>query len=83
MTLPRGAMGWSEVCDCGIIWSYSFTFFSILGPLLVLISINDFSLIIEDSIRTVDLYADYTTLYNIGLDIDMLGKYMQHSLNLL
>ena len=24
-TLPRGAMGWSVVCDCGISWSYSLT----------------------------------------------------------
>ena len=22
-TLPRGAMGWSVLCDCGISWSYS------------------------------------------------------------
>ena len=25
LTLLRGAMGWSVVCDCGISWSYSFT----------------------------------------------------------
>ena len=27
MALPRGAMGLSAVCDCGISWSYSLTFF--------------------------------------------------------
>ena len=26
MALPRGAIGWSSVCDCGIFWSYSLTF---------------------------------------------------------
>ena len=26
VALPRGAVGWSEVCDCGISWSYSLTF---------------------------------------------------------
>ena len=25
MALPRGAMGLSAVCDCGISWSYSLT----------------------------------------------------------
>ena len=23
---PRGAMGWSEICDCGISWPYSLDF---------------------------------------------------------
>ena len=26
MTLPRGVMGFSAVCDCGISWPYSLTF---------------------------------------------------------
>ena len=26
LTFPRGAKGWSVVCDCGIFWSYSLTF---------------------------------------------------------
>ena len=26
VTLPHGAAGWSAVCDCGISWSYSLTF---------------------------------------------------------
>ena len=35
------------------------------------------------SIRSVDLYADDTTLYDIGLDKETLENNMQHSLNLL
>ena len=30
LILHRGAVGWSVVCDCGISWSYSLTFFFIL-----------------------------------------------------
>ena len=45
--------------------------------------LNDLPLFIGDSIQSVDLYADDTTLYDIGLDRDMLGKNLQHSLNLL
>ena len=26
VSLPHGAVGWSAVCDCGILWSYSPTF---------------------------------------------------------
>ena len=26
VALPQGAVGWSAVCDCGISWSYSLTF---------------------------------------------------------
>ena len=37
---------------------------SILDPLLFMIFINDLSLFIGDSIRSVDLYADDTTLYD-------------------
>ena len=28
LTLPRGAMGWSLVCDCDISWWYSHTFWA-------------------------------------------------------
>ena len=48
---------------------------SILGPLLFLIFINDLPLFIWDSIRSVDLYADDTTLYDIRLDKDTLEKF--------
>ena len=30
VTLPRGAMGWSAVCDCGISWPYSTDFFHVI-----------------------------------------------------
>ena len=51
---------------------------SILGPLLFFIFINDLPLFIGDSIRSVDLYANDTTLYDIGLDKDTLEKNLQH-----
>ena len=54
---------------------------SILGPLLFLIFINDLPLFIGDSIRSVDLYADNTTLYDIGLDKYTVENNLQHSLN--
>ena len=56
---------------------------SILGPLLFLIFINDLRLFIGDSIRFLDLYADDTTLYDIGRDKDTFENNLQHSLNLL
>ena len=55
----------------------------ILGPLLFLTFINDLPLFNWDSIRSVDLYADDTTLYDIRLDKDTLEKNLQHSLSLL
>ena len=48
-----------------------------------MIFINDLPLFIEDPIRSVDLYVDDTTLYDIGLDKDTLENNVQHSLNLL
>ena len=56
---------------------------SILGTLLFLIFINDLPLFIGNSIRSVDLYADDTTLYDIGLDKDTLENNLQLALNLL
>ena len=29
VALPRGSVGWSAVCDCGISWSYSLTFYTV------------------------------------------------------
>ena len=29
VALPCGAVGWPAVCNCGISWSYSFTFFAL------------------------------------------------------
>ena len=31
MTLPRGAVGWSSVYDCGVSGSYSLTFWMYVG----------------------------------------------------
>ena len=39
--------------------------------------------IIGDAIRPLDLYTDDTTLYDIGLDKDMLENNLQYALNLL
>ena len=30
LALPLGAVGWSTVCDCGISWSYSLSFFILI-----------------------------------------------------
>ena len=55
LTLPRGVMGWSEVCDCGISWSYSLTFFCII-ELLNLIRISNKML---GNPRTFSLLPNY------------------------
>ena len=54
-----------------------------LGPLIFLIFINDIPLNFGNSIQSVDLYADDMTLYDIGLDQNMLENDLQHPLNLL
>ena len=30
VALPHGAVSWSAVCDCGIFWSYSLTFYILI-----------------------------------------------------
>ena len=56
---------------------------SILGPLLFLFFMNDLPLYLKDSIRSVDLYADDTILYDIAPDKNTLEKNLQHAFNLL
>ena len=56
---------------------------SILGPLLFLIFINDLSLTLKTVIRSVDLYADDTTLYDIQLNKAQIENNLQHALVLL
>ena len=51
--------------------------------MLLLIFINDLSLYLKDPIRSVDLYADDTTLYDNAPDKNTLEKNLQHALNLL
>ena len=45
VSLSYGAMGWSEVCNCGISLSYSLTFYfvSCLCPSSIIVSLNDVS----------------------------------------
>ena len=40
VALPHGAMGWSEVCDCGISRSYSLTFCVLENDTFFLLSIG-------------------------------------------
>ena len=47
---------------------------SILGPLLVLLYINDLPLSLKDSPISVDLYADDITLYILGQSSDRSPK---------
>ena len=56
---------------------------SILGPLLVLLFINDLSLTLKEFVSVVDLYADGTTIYDIQTDKTLLRKNLQSALNLL
>ena len=56
---------------------------SIIGPLLCLIVINDLRLFIWESIRSVNLYSDDTTLDDIGLYKDMFENNLQASMNFL
>ena len=40
VALPRGAMGLSAVCDCGISWSYSLTMCCNKGPFPIISVLN-------------------------------------------
>ena len=45
---------------------------SILGPLLVLIYINDLPLFLSNTVPSTDLYADDTTIYDCQTDLVVL-----------
>ena len=53
---------------------------SILGPLLFLIFINDLPLLLKDTIFSADLYADDTTVYDAQFDLNELKANLQKSL---
>ena len=56
---------------------------SILGPLMLLIFINDLPLVLKDNVTSTDLYADDTTIYDIKSDMQKLQQNLQKSLALL
>ena len=58
---------------------------SILGPLLVLVFINDLPLVLSNKTSAVDLYADDTTacIYDIQQDLETLRSNLQKSLLIL
>lgn len=71
----NGSTSRTENIKCGVPQG------SILGPLLFLIFINDLPLYLNDSIRSVDLYADDTTLYDIGIDKNKVENNLQQALD--
>ena len=56
---------------------------SVLGPLLVLLFINDLLLTLKEVVLAVDLFADDTTIYIIQTDKTLLQRNLQSTLNLL
>ena len=42
MDLPRGGVGWSLVCDCGIFGTYSLAFLCIFFIFQVVTGLNEF-----------------------------------------
>ena len=45
--LPRGTMGSSAVCDCGISWSYSLTLFGTCNPMMCRFWVQNFGAVIR------------------------------------
>ena len=56
---------------------------SILRPLLFLLFINDVPLTLKKVVSATDLYADYTTIYDVQTDKAALSANLQTALNLL
>ena len=54
MSLRRGAMGWSALCDCGISWSHSITFFETVPFLLF----NCCHFIVQNGFTTLTVLID-------------------------
>ena len=56
---------------------------SILGPLLFLIFINDLPMCLKNTVTNTDMYADDTTIFDIGTSKDSIQQNLQVALNIL
>ena len=56
---------------------------SILGPLLLLIFINDLLLVLSGKVSSTDMYTDDTTIYDLQADTGTLRSNLQESLTIL
>ena len=71
MAFPRGVMGLSAVCDCGISGSYSLAIFEIdMSRVLI----NLCAIWIKDYIRANISHGELGTENNIGIGLDLPTK---------